>query len=117
MAYHVIMHCDMDISEKKIYQQHSSNRHSFQLWRSPKNTALHHGKDQVLAYPPPDPLNLSLFDQHSSLQNEKQQKNKTKNYEKKFTLFSPYNKREKQQRIMPCTMIESASFFPTTYES
>ena len=101
MAYHVIMHCDMDISEKKIYQQHSSNRHSFQLWRSPKNTALHHGKDQVLAYPPPDPLNLSLFDQHSSLQNEKQQKNKTKNYEKKFTLFSPYNKRENNNESCP----------------
>ena len=89
MAYHVIMHCDMDISEKKIYQQHSSNRHSFQLWRSPKNTALHHGKDQVLAYPPPDPLNLSLFDQHSSLQNEKQQKNKTKNYEKNLPYSLP----------------------------
>ena len=100
MAYHVIMHCDMDISEKKIYQQHSSNRHSFQLWRSPKNTALHHGKDQVLAYPPQI---LWIYPSLTNIHRCKMKNNKKQDEKlwKKFTLFSPYNKRENNNESCP----------------
>jgi len=46
-------------------------------------------KRSSISLPAPNPLNLSLFDQHSSLQNEKQQKNKTKNYEKNLPYSLP----------------------------
>jgi len=88
MAYHVIMHCDMDISEKKNLSAAFLKSSLLSTMTLSQKYSATSWKRSSISLPAPNPLNLSLFDQHSSLQNEKQQKTRRKIMKKIYPILS-----------------------------
>ena len=82
------MHCDMDISEKKNLSAAFLKSSLLSTMTLSQKYSATSWKRSSISLPAPNPLNLSLFDQHSSLQNEKQQKTRRKIMKKIYPILS-----------------------------